>query len=77
MSNVITFPCKPRCAANDSNPWVSDEPEHPSFVKKVNKVDPVSGVEYVTYVVDEEKPSRTFAFILWVIFWLVLLGLFL
>ena len=61
-ANVIQFPCKPRVAANDPNPWLSaetvSEPDLPSFIKKRRIVDPVSGVEYLGYVVEDEKPKR-------------------
>ena len=85
MGTVIDFPAKARVAAND--PWLSSSPApeptkvkprpEPIYAKPCKIVDPISGVEYMGYIVeDEKKPgSRAGLFVLAVIGWLLLLAL--
>ena len=81
MSNVISFPVKARVAANDDNPWVSDEslPEpgkaEPVYAQPCKVFDQASGVTYNGYAIPEEKKPGAGKFILGVIVWLVLLGI--
>ena len=87
MGTVIDFPCKARAAANDDNPWLSSgeagesatvEPaEEPIYAKPCKVVDPISGIEYDGFVVeDKKKPgSHPGLFVLAVIGWLLLLAL--
>ena len=87
MGIVIDFPVKARVAANDDNPWLSSSPapesakvepmEEPIYAKPCKIVDPISGIEYGGYIVeDEKKPgSRAGLFVLAVIGWLLLLAL--
>ena len=81
MGTVIPFPCKTRVAANDSNPWVSDEPlpepgkAEPVYAQPCKVFDQASGVTYNGYAIPEEKKPGAGKFILAVIAWLVLLGI--
>ena len=89
MNNIIAFPAKARIASNDSNPWLSSgslpaekpvkvEPvETPIYAKPCKVIDKISGVEYMGYVIeDEKKPGgRAGSFVLAVIGWLILLAL--
>ena len=89
MNNIIAFPAKARIASNDSNPWLSSgslpaekpvkvEPEETLIHAKPCKViDKLSGVEYIGYVIEDEKRpgSKAGLFVLAVIGWLILFAL--
>ena len=86
---MIPFPCKPRAAANDTNPWLSSEPsppkqapepatdyELPPGMRIVMERDSLSGIEYPHIVFDDEKPkTRPGLFAACVAGWLLLFGI--
>ena len=86
-TNVIPFPCRPRMAANDSNPWLSSEslppePEPtpdglPPGMRIVMERDSLSGIEYPHVVFDDDpKPKpRPGLFAACVAGWLLLFGI--
>jgi hypothetical protein len=89
MNNVVRFPAQARIASNDAHMWSSTEhssdagavthdfDEKTPYARPCKIIDKVSGVEYIGYVIDDEKQSggRFRSFVIGIVIWLIILAL--